>query len=56
MQPAYYEDLDEIQNYAKSKGVSLQAYHETSASTLNYMAQADDAYAIMKKIAVIPIL
>ena len=43
-------DLDEIQNYAKSKGVSLQAYHETSASTLNYMAQADDAYAIMKKI------
>ena len=27
-------DLDEIQNYAKSKGVSLQAYHETSASTL----------------------
>ena len=43
-------DLFEVQNYAKQKGVSLQAYHETSASTLNYMAQIEDAFSLMKKV------
>ena len=42
-------DLFEVQNYAKQKGVSLQAYHETSASTLNYMAQIEDAFSLMKE-------
>ena len=43
-------DLFEVQNYAKQKGVSLQAYHETSASTLNYMAQIEDAFSLMKEV------
>jgi alpha-glucosidase len=43
-------NLIEVQNYAKSKGVSLQAYHETSASTLNYMAQIDDAFSLMNEL------
>ena len=43
-------DLIEVQQYAKSKGVSLQAYHETSASTRNYMAQIDDAFSLMNQI------
>lgn len=43
-------DLKVVQNYAKSKGVSLQAYHETSASTLNYLAQIDDAFSLMKEL------
>lgn len=43
-------NLKEVQNYAKKKGVSLQAYHETSASTLNYMAQIEDAFSLMKEV------
>jgi alpha-glucosidase len=43
-------DLFEVQNYAQKKGVSLQAYHETSASTLNYMAQIEDAFSLMKEV------
>ena len=43
-------NLKEVQNYAKKRGVSLQAYHETSASTLNYMAQIEDAFSLMKEV------
>ena len=28
----------------------MQAYHQTTASTLNYMAQIEDAFSLMKKV------
>lgn len=45
-------DLYEIQKYAKSKGLSLQAYHETSANTRNYLAQIDDAFKLLKELGI----
>ncbi len=44
--------LQEVQGYALSKGVSLQAYHETSASTRNYLAQIDDAFTQMQTLGI----
>ena len=43
-------DLEKVQNYAKSKGVSLQSYHETMASTKNYLAQIDSAFSLLSKL------
>ena len=40
-------DLEKVQKYAKSKGVSVQAYHETMASTKNYLAQIDSAFSLL---------
>ncbi len=45
-------NLSEVQKYAKSKGVSLQGYHETSASTLNYLAQIDDAFELIENLGI----
>ena len=45
-------DLESVQNYAKSKGISLQAYHETSASTRNYLAQIDDAFSLLQDLEI----
>jgi hypothetical protein len=38
----------ELQNYAKSKGVSLVMHHETSSAPRTYDEQMDTAYALMQ--------
>lgn len=41
-------DVDELQNYARSKGVSLIMHHETSANAADYERQLDRAFDFMK--------
>lgn len=41
-------DVEEIHNYAKSKGVKMIMHHETSGSTRNYERHLDKAYQFMK--------
>lgn len=41
-------DMDEIQRYAKEKGIEMMMHHETSASVRNYERHMDDAYKYMK--------
>ena len=41
-------DLVMLQDYAKSKGVSLVMHHETSAAPRTYDQQMDTAYALMQ--------
>lgn len=41
-------DLNEIREYAKSKGVKMIMHHETSASIRNYERHMDKAYQFMK--------
>jgi hypothetical protein len=41
-------DLDALQDYAKSKGVSLVMHHETSAAPRTYDQQMDTAYKLMQ--------
>jgi len=43
-------DLYKVQAYAKSKGVTLQAYNETAANTENYLSQIDSAYALYERL------
>ena len=45
-------DLELVQHYAKSKGVSLQSYQESSASTRNYLIQVDTAFAQLKSLGI----
>ncbi len=45
-------DLELVQHYAKSKGVSLQSYQESSASTRNYLIQVDTAFAQLKALGI----
>ena len=45
-------DLELVQNYAKSKGVSIQAYHETSAGTINYLNQIDSAFRLLNQLEI----
>lgn len=40
-------DMQKLQTYAKSKGVSLMMHHETSASVRNYERHIDAAYKLM---------
>ncbi|MDT0643469.1 glycoside hydrolase family 97 protein [Zunongwangia sp. F363] len=42
-------DVEEIQEYAKSKGVEMIMHHETSASVRNYERHLDTAYQFMKE-------
>ncbi|MBF6640182.1 glycoside hydrolase family 97 protein [Flavobacterium sp. J49] len=42
-------DLDEINAYAKSKGVKMIMHHETSGSVANYERHLDRALELMKK-------
>ncbi len=42
-------NVDEVENYAKSKGVKMIMHHETSASVSNYERRMDEAYSFMKK-------
>lgn len=39
-------DLVKVQNYARSKGVTIQAYNETCANPDNYLSQIDSAYTL----------
>ncbi|ULC59185.1 glycoside hydrolase family 97 protein [Flaviramulus sp. BrNp1-15] len=41
-------DVEEIHNYAKSKGVKMIMHHETSGSVRNYERHMDKAYQFMK--------
>ena len=45
-------DMRKVQEYAKSKGVSIQAYHETMASTKNYLAQIDSAFSLLNELGI----
>ena len=45
-------DLEEVQAYAQSRGVSLQAYLETSASTSNFLSQIDSAFSQMRDLGI----
>ncbi len=45
-------DLKEIQEYAQSKNISIQAYHETMANTKNYLAQIDSAFSLLNKLGI----
>jgi len=45
-------DLEIVQDYAKSKGVSIQAYHETSAGTINYLNQIDSAFGLLNQLGI----
>ncbi|MCX2839076.1 glycoside hydrolase family 97 protein [Salinimicrobium sp. MT39] len=42
-------DLEEVTNYARSKGVEMIMHHETSASVRNYERHIDEAYQFMKE-------
>lgn len=42
-------DLNEVNSYAKSKGVKMIMHHETSGSVTNYERHMDSAYRLMKK-------
>lgn len=42
-------DVEEIQRYAKSKGVKMIMHHETSGSVANYERRLDRAFSFMKK-------
>ncbi len=41
-------DLDEVRDYAQSKGVEMIMHHETSGSVRNYERHMDEAYQFMK--------
>lgn len=41
-------DIEEVTNYAKNKGVEIIMHHETSAATVTYTEQQDEAYQLMK--------
>ena len=41
-------DVDELREYAKSKGVRLMMHHETSSSVRNYERHMDEAYQFME--------
>ncbi|MCX2839637.1 glycoside hydrolase family 97 protein [Salinimicrobium sp. MT39] len=41
-------DLEEVRDYAKSKGVEMIMHHETSSSVRNYERHLDSAYQFMK--------
>ena len=42
-------DVEELQAYAKAKGVKIIMHHETSANASDYERQIDDAYRFMKE-------
>jgi hypothetical protein len=42
-------DIQEINRYAKSKGIKMIMHHETSGSVRNYERHLDSAYKLMKR-------
>ena len=45
-------NLDEVINYADSKGVEIIMHHETSAAVRTYEQQLDTAFALCKKLGI----
>ncbi len=45
-------DLKEVQDYAKSKGLTLQIYHETMSNTRNYLNQIDSAFSLASSLGI----
>ena len=45
-------DLALVHEYAQTKNVSLQLYHETSGDTKNYLTQIDSAFSFLNKLGV----
>ncbi len=45
-------DINAVQNYAQSRGVSLQMYYETMANTRNFLSQIDSAFAMAKRLGI----
>ncbi len=45
-------DLYFLHDYAKTKNVSLQLYHETSGGTKNYLNQIDSAFSFLNKLGI----
>mgnify|MGYP000854011303 FL=1 len=45
-------DLEKVQRYAQNKNISLQAYHETSSGTKNYLSQIDSAFSLLNRIGI----
>ncbi len=45
-------DIPYLQDYALSKNVSLQLYHETSGNTKNYLAQIDSAFTLLNELGI----
>ncbi len=48
--PNPHFNLFKLQKYAKSKGVTLQAYNETAANTENYLTQIDSAMTLYESL------
>ena len=42
-------DIDELNGYAHSKGISLMMHHETSSSVVNYERHLDKAFEMMNR-------
>ncbi|MBO0322088.1 glycoside hydrolase family 97 protein [Muricauda sp. CAU 1633] len=45
-------DLEELNQYAKDRGVEIIMHHETSAAPRTYEQQLDTAYQLMKKLGI----
>ena len=45
-------DIPYLQDYALSKNVSLQLYHETSGNTKNYLSQIDSAFTLLNNLGI----
>jgi alpha-glucosidase len=45
-------DLEGLQRYARSKGVTLIGHHETSANAAHYESQMDAAFALDRKLGI----
>ncbi|NQZ79134.1 MAG: glycoside hydrolase family 97 protein, partial [Ekhidna sp.] len=48
--PADDYDAVQVAEYAQSKGVNIQAYHETLANTKNYLSQLDSSFAYARSL------
>ena len=45
-------DLEEVVDYAKSKGVNWIAHNETGGNASNYMQQIEPAFSLYKRLGV----
>ena len=52
VEPTDDYDLIEVQNYARSKGVNVQIYHETMSNTVNYLSHIDTAFQLAASLGI----
>jgi alpha-glucosidase len=45
-------DIEEVQRYAQTKGVTLQIYFETMANTKNFLSQIDSSFALAQRLGI----